>query len=162
MPGRSSFGILFHSQSVHGRQTLLKSVWQHVYPKFPLRQEKFSEKICRFLRCEILGRFGNTLTACHMYSRHNWGKFTQHAKTPLSQKRKTFLANFIAFLQYTENFTHFDKKGQLYSSNTWAVIDSEKYGCFNARKLLFQNTLPQEKCWQEANTAAICLAPHLS
>ena len=135
---RSSFRTPFKSQSVHGRQTLLKSVWQCVYPKFPLMQEKFSEKTSLFVGYWILGLFGNTLAACHMYSRQNWGKFLQHVKTLLSQKRKTFFLIFIAFLQSTQNFAHFENKVWLYSLNSWQVIDSEKCGCFNVGKLLFQ------------------------
>ena len=34
------------------------------------------------VRYEILGLFGNTLTAAHMHSRHNSEKFTRHVETP--------------------------------------------------------------------------------
>ena len=94
----SFFRTPFGSETVHGRKALLKSVFQDVYPNFPSIQEKLSQKTSLFIRCEILGNFSNTLAASHMYSRHNWGKFTQHVKTALSQKRKTFFVIFIAFL----------------------------------------------------------------
>ena len=32
----------FESQRFHGSQTLLKSTWQHFYPKFPLIENKLS------------------------------------------------------------------------------------------------------------------------
>ena len=158
----SCFRTLFRSQSVHGRQRLLKFVWQDVYPNFPLIQDKLSKKTSLLVRSEIFELFGNTFAADHIYSRHNWGKFTQHVKCPLSQKEKTFFGIFIAFFQSTEIFAHFVKKGQLYSLSSWEVIDSEKFGCFNARKLLFQSTLRQSKCWRVPNTAEMFLAAPLS
>ena len=143
----------FGSQSSDGKQTLLKSVWHDLYPNFPLILEKLSQKTCLFVPFEILGMFGNTLAADDMYSRHNWAKFPQHVKTPLSQKQKTFSEIFIAFLEFTQNFAHFEKRGQLYGLNSWEVIVSEKCGCLNARKLLFRNTLLEWKCSWERNTA---------
>ena len=108
------------------------------------------------VRSEILGAFRNTLAADHMYSRHNWGKFMQNVKTPLSQKGKTSFEILIAFLQSIQNFSHFQKKGQLYSLNSWEVIDSEKCGCLNAPKLLFQKIFRESKCPRVKNTAELC------
>ena len=86
---------------------------------------------------EILGLFGKTLGADHMYYHHNWRKFRQHVKTPFSEKRKTLSWIFIAFLQSTQNFVHFEKKDPLHSLNIWEVIDSKKWGYLNVPKLLF-------------------------
>ena len=61
-----------------------------------------------------------------------------------------------------QNFKHFEKKGELYSLNSWEVIDSKKRRWLNARKLLFQNTLPESKCSPDGNTAEISLAGPLS
>ena len=77
-----------------------------------------SQKTSLFIRCEILGLFGNTLSADHMYCHHNWGKFPQHVKTPLSQKGKTFFVIFILFLQSTQNFALFEK---FFSLIAWIV-----------------------------------------
>ena len=129
---------------------------------FPLIQDKLSRKTSLFVGCEILGLFGNTLVTDHMYSRHNWGKFSQHVETPLSQKAKKIFHVFVPFFHSTENFTHFQKKCQVYSSNSWEVIGSEKCACLNARKFLFQNTLSQWKCSRETNSAEIFLAGRLS
>ena len=158
----SCFQTQFRSQSVHGKQTFLKFVWEDVYPNFALILDKLSQKRSLFVRCGILRVFGNTLAAHHMYSRHNWGKFPQHVKTLLSRKGKTFFSIFIPFLESTQNFKHFEKKGQLYSLNSWEVVDSEKCGCLNMQKLLFQNTLWESKCSRDGNIAEICLAGRLS
>ena len=159
MSERSCFRKFYSSQSVHRSQTLLKSAWQDVYHYFPLIQDKLGQKTCLFVRCEILNLFCNTLTADDMYSRHSWGKFLLQVKTPLSQKGKRFFSIFIAFLQSAQNCGHLEKNFELYSLNSWEAIDFKKCGFLNARKLLFQNTLPQSKYSRVLSTAQICLAP---
>ena len=57
---------------------------------------------------------------------------------------------------------HFEKKGQRYNLNFSQVIDSEKYGYLNARKLLLQNTLPESTCSRVLNTAGTTMAALLS
>ena len=53
------------------------------------------------------------------------------------KKKENISSTFMAFLESTQNFTHFQRKDQLYSLNISEVIDSEKCGYFNARKLQF-------------------------
>ena len=53
---------------------------------------------------------------------------------------------------------HFQNKDQLYSLNISEVTDSEKYGCLNARKRLFQNTLRGSTCSRVLNTADTTMA----
>ena len=60
----------FQSQRVHGYQTLLNSPWQHFYPKFQLIQDTLNWKTSLLFRSQILGLFGNTFPADHMYSHH--------------------------------------------------------------------------------------------
>ena len=55
----------------------------------------------------------------------------------LSERQRTFFPNSIAFLESTPNLSHFEKKGQFHCLNILEVIDPEKCGYFNARKLLF-------------------------
>ena len=55
----------------------------------------------------------------------------------LSQERKTFSGNFIACLDWTQNFVHLEKKDPLHRLNISEVIDPEKCSYFNALKLLF-------------------------
>ena len=157
-----SFRTIFRSQRVHGSQALLNSAGHNLYANFPVIQNILSQKTSPLIRSKILGVFGNRFACDHMYSRHNLRKLPQHVKTPLSQKGETYFRIFIAFLQSIQSFPHFEKKRQLYSLNSWEVIDSEKCGYFNARKLLFQNTLWESKCWREPNTPQICLAARFS
>ena len=156
------FRTPFGSQSVHESETLLNYSGYTVYLNFAVIQHILTQKTSLLVRSKIVGVFGKALAGDHMYSCHNWGKFAQHVKNPLSQKRKTFFGIFIAFFQSTQNFQHFEKKIHLYSLNSWEVIDCEKCGCLNALKLLFQNTLRQSKCWSVPNTAEICLWELLS
>ena len=111
---------------------------------------------------EIIGLFGKTLTADHMYSRYRWEKFRQQGQTLFCQKKKRFCQNFIACFQYTENSVHFQKKGQLHRLNISEVIDSEKCGYFNPRKLLFENTLPDSTCSRVPNNGETYIAALLS
>ena len=53
------------------------------------------------------------------------------------KKKENISSTFMVFLESTQNFTHFQRKDQLYSLNISEVIDSEKCGYFNARKLQF-------------------------
>ena len=91
-----------------------------------------------------------------------WKKYQQRVQIALSQKRKIFSGIFIAFSQSTQNYVHFEKKDQLYRFNIWEVINSEKCGYLNARKLLFQNTLPESTCSRVLNTADFIMAALLS
>ena len=67
-------------------------------------------KTSPLVRSKILGLLGNTFTADGMDSRHRWEKLRQHVQSLLSQKRRTFFAIFIAFLESKQNSSHFEKK----------------------------------------------------
>ena len=95
-----------------------------------------SWKKSAFVRSKILGLFVNTLTAEYMYSRRNMQTFTQHIKTPLSLKQKTFSEFFIAFLKSTWNGEHFQKKGESSSLSISEIIDSKRGGYLSAWKAL--------------------------
>ena len=68
------------------------------------------------------------LTAEYMYSRRNMLTLTQQVQTPLSLKQKTFSGFFIAFLKYTWNGEHFQKKGESSSLSISELIDSKRGG----------------------------------
>ena len=53
------------------------------------------------VRSDILGLFGNTLTADLMNFPHNRDRFLQQVQTPLSEKPKTFFQFLFAFLKST-------------------------------------------------------------
>ena len=156
------FRTPFQSQSVHGTMPVLKPVLQHFYPNFPLLYNKLSWKTSLFVRSEILGLFGNTLTTNDMYSRHRWEKFPERLQTLLSQQSKKFSGNFIGILQWTQNLAHFEKKDQLHRLNIMDYIGPEKCGYFNAWKLPFQNTLPESNCSRVPDTAESCTTALLS
>ena len=137
IPVNSCLRTPFDSKRVQGSETLLEPALQHFYPNFPSIQDKLSCKSSFSVRSEILELFRNTLTGDHMYSRRRWEKFPQKVQTLLSQKWKKLSEIFIAFLEYTQNFPHFEKKYQLHNLNILEVINPEKCGYFNARKLLF-------------------------
>ena len=60
--------------------------------------------------CKILGLFLNTLTDDDKYSFLCRDNLTQPTQILLSQKQKTFSGFFSAFLKFTLNFEHFQKK----------------------------------------------------
>ena len=162
MPESSCFRTLFRSQSVYGSQTLLKFARQDVYPNFSLIQDKLKEKTFLLVRSEIFGLFGKTLAVDHMYSRHNWEKFPQHVKTPLSEKRETFFGMFFAIWHSTQNVLHFERKDQLHELNILEVMSSKKCACLKSQKLLFDNTLGEPKCSRVPKNTEICMAACLS
>ena len=90
-------------------------------------------KTSLLVRSEILGLFGNTLTADHMYSGNYWEKVPQQVQTLLSQQPKKFSRIFIGILDSRQNLEHFEKKDQLHSLNILEVIKPRKGGWFNAR-----------------------------
>ena len=55
----------------------------------------------------------NTLTANYEYSRNNTDDLPLPVQMQLSGKLKTFSPFFIAFLESTLNFEHFEKKTSL-------------------------------------------------
>ena len=70
MPQSPCFRTPFESQGVHVSQILMKLALQVFYSNFLLILEKLSWKTSLLMRSKILGLFGDTLTADHMYSRH--------------------------------------------------------------------------------------------
>ena len=159
MPESSCFPTPFESQSSHGYWTMLKSSWQHFYPKFPLIEDTLSWKTSVLATFGILWLFGNTLTNDHMDSRHFLRKTSATcSKAIISKTEKTFSEIFIAFSQSTQKFVHFHKKDQLDSLNILEVTQSKKSGYLNARNLLFLNTLPESTCSGVVNTAKITMA----
>ena len=92
------------------------------------------------VRSKILGLFVNTLTAEYTYSCRNMQTFTQQVQMLLSLKQKTFSQFFIAFLKYTWNGEHFQKKGESSSLSISEIIDSKRRGYLSARKALLQNS----------------------
>ena len=140
MPEKPYFRTAFGNQPVNVYQTLLKSARHYYYPIFPWVWDKLSWKKFALVRSKILGLFFNTLTAEYTYSRRNMQTFTQQVQTPLSLKQKTFSEFFIAFLKFTWNGEHFEKKGECSSFSISEIIDSKRGGYLSAWKALLQNS----------------------
>ena len=64
----------------------------------------------------------------------------QQVQAPLSLKQKTFSGFFIAFLKFTWNGEHFEKKGESSSLSISENIDSKRGGVLSAWKALLQNS----------------------
>ena len=75
---------------------------------------------------KILGLFVNTLTDDEKYSLLYRDNLTQQIQILLSQKRKTFSEFFAAFLKYTLNFAHFQKKDDPHSRCSSQITVSQK------------------------------------
>ena len=76
--------------------------------------------------CKILGLFVHTLTDDEKYSLLYRENLTQPIQILLSQKRKTFSQFFAAFLKYTLNFAHFQKKDDPHSRCSSQITVSQK------------------------------------
>ena len=140
MPENPYFRTAFGNQPVNGQETLLKSARHYYYPIFPWVWDKLSWQKSALVRCKILGLFVNTLTAEYTYSGRNMQTLTQQVQTPLYLKQKTFSRFFIAFLKFTWNGEHFQKKGESSSLSISEIIDSKRGGYLSAWKSLLQNS----------------------
>ena len=45
----------------------------------------------------------------------------------LSEKRKTFSKSFVAFLECTSNFKHFERKEDRHSKSLFEITDCQKF-----------------------------------
>ena len=99
--------------------------------------DTLSWKTFLLVRSEILGLFGNTLTADHMYSRHYLGEVSGTCSNAIITKTKNIFDSFYCIFAVYTLFCAFPKKGQLLSLNITEAIDSEKCCYLNARKPLF-------------------------
>ena len=88
---------------------MLRPTLQHFYPNFPLISGKLRWKTSLLVRSKILGLFGNTLIADHIYFCHRCQKFLQGVQTLLSQQSNKFWENFMQILQSQQDFAHFGK-----------------------------------------------------
>ena len=65
----------------------------------------------------------------------------QQFQTPLSNKQKTFSGFFIEFLKCALNLEHFQKKDEYPILIISEIIDAERRGYLNVKKVLLQNTI---------------------
>ena len=75
---------------------------------------------------EIFRLFVITLTPDDKYSRRNMQIFWKQLQTPLSQKWKSFCQLLIAFLKFSLNLEHSEKKEEYPSLIITEIIASER------------------------------------
>ena len=75
---------------------------------------------------EIFRLFVNTLSNDDKYSRRNIQVFWKQLQTPLSQQGNPFCEFCIAFLKFTWNLEHSEKKEEYPSLITNEIIASER------------------------------------
>ena len=114
------------------------------------------------VRSEILGLFGNTLTADHMYPRRYTKEISATCSNAIISRKENIFYNFYCIFAICTNFVPFEKKDQLYSLIISELIDSENCGYLNARRLLFYNTLRQSTCSLVLNSTERTMAVLLS
>ena len=140
------FRTPFNSQHVKGPQTLVKSVWQHVYDNSSSGQVKFIWKMSLLVIGEILAAFVSTLLVDDKYPFWNFGNLLLPILMQLSKKRKPFCAFFVPFLESTSNFKHCEKR-MVVITNVFPEFKTAKNVVRqNTHKAPFQNTLQQSTC----------------
>ena len=83
----------------------------------------------------------NTPTTNYEYSRSNRENLPLPIQRQLSEKLKRCFQFFIAFLEFTLNLKHFEKK-EPHSSSISEFIDIQRRAYLNVQKVLFLKTLP--------------------
>ena len=110
MSKKSSWRGHFGKQHGKRAKAQLKSASQHLYHiRWSLpRQLKWQKSL--LLICKILVLLVNTLAANEMYPLPITDNLTIPIQMILSRKQKLFSQFFTAFLKWSLNFTHFEKK----------------------------------------------------
>ena len=86
---------------------------------------QFNGKTSLLLTSQILGLLVNTLAVDEMYRVLNRDNLTIPIQMQLSEKQKTFSQFFAAFLKFTLNFEHFEKKDDPHRFCISEITDSE-------------------------------------
>ena len=103
---RTSFG----SEHVKVSQTLVRSAWVHFYHTFWSLCRKMIWEISPLSKFEILAVFLNTWTADDKYPVQDCENLQFPIQIQLSWKLKNFSEISVAFMKYSRNFKHFQKK----------------------------------------------------
>ena len=101
----------------HGEraQTLLKYPSQHLYHIPSSLSRKLCSKKALLLTCQILVLLVNTLASDEKYLVLHRDNLTIPIQMKVSTKQKHFSEFFPAFLKFTLNFNHFEKKDDPHS-----------------------------------------------
>ena len=98
---------------------------------------KLRWKTCFLATSKILGLFFNTLTANGNYCCHKGQIFGRAVQMELLKNRKICYQFFVAFLESTSSFQHFEKKHQPHSSTKSDIIDSKRSFYLNLLNAMF-------------------------
>ena len=128
MSKKSRFRGPFDKEHGKRAETLLKSVWHHVYHIYWCLGMKWRLKKSLWVICKILGLFVNLLTADNKYSVLNRENLLQEFQMQLSQKPKIFSEVFFEFFEFRFNFAHFEKKDDPQSWCIFKLTECQKRG----------------------------------
>ena len=106
----------------------MKSPFQHFYQKCSLILVTWNWKTSLLVRSEVLGLFGNILTADPMYSRHYLREISAIFSSAIISRPKNIFKFFITFSESRQNFPFFEKKHQLHSLKISNILNSKKSG----------------------------------
>ena len=109
------FGTGFYSQHMKASQVLAKSLWERFYHVFLTFWGKLIWNLSPLVLGEILAIFVNTLTADGKYPVQGSENFQLPSQIKISKKQKIFCELFVAFLESTLKFRHFEQKDDCHS-----------------------------------------------
>ena len=124
----SRFKGTFKKQHGKCAQTLHKFAWQKHYHIYWSLWSQLTFKKFLLVICKISRLFLNTLSADGKYSLLNRDNLTQPIQMQVSQKQKTYSGFIYAFLKFSLNFEHFQKKDDSLSWGIFKITESEKQG----------------------------------
>ena len=125
MSKKARFRGPFDQQNGKRAQALLKSASKHLDHIHRFLQSKLSWKRSPFLTWKMLGLLVDTLADDEKYLVPHREYLTMPIQMQLSQKQKNFSKFFAAFLKFSLNFKHFEKKDQPHSFCIFEVTDPE-------------------------------------
>ena len=109
----------------------MKSAEKHFCSTSSQFWAKLSQKKIVLTRDENLRLLVKKMTADYKYSGSNRKNLLLPIQMQLSKKPKWFCSIFIAFLESTLNFEHFERKNEPHSLSISETIDSKRRGYLN-------------------------------
>ena len=120
MSKKSRFKGSFGKQHGKRAQTLLKFAWQYLYHIYWSLWRQLTCKKTVLVTCKISILSPNTLNADSKYLLLNRDNLTQPIQKQVSRKQKTSSEFFSAYLKFSLNFEHFQKK---HDPHSWCISE---------------------------------------
>ena len=149
LSNKRCFRKRFDSQHVQVPEILPKSPWEQFCQVFSSFWGKLIWKKSPLVLDEILGVFGDTLTADGRYPVQYCENLLLTIQMPLSEKRKFFSEFFVPLLKFTSNFKHFVKR-MIVIANVFPILQTIK-------NLL--RSLSKKGYWEQALTVNMWKCP---